>query len=113
MKYYIKHILLIALTLFFTLSLVEWFLELKAATWAIDDIPYITTDGLRTFKPNVDTIVTGGAFVPIHVKTNSEGYASPDYQVVAKPNTERIVFLGNSFTRGFEVDYDKNNHNIK
>ncbi len=107
MRYLIKQVLLVGLTFLITLQAVEWLLEIKARGWAIDDIPYVVNDGLRTFKPNVDTVVTGGAFVPIHVKTNTEGYASPNYQVMAEPKTERIVFLGNSFTRGFEVDYDK------
>ncbi len=107
MKYFIKQVFLIGLTFAITLQVVEWFLEIKANQWVIDDIPYVVKDGLRTFKPDIDTVVTGGAFAPIHVKTNSEGYASPNYKVTAEPKTERIIFLGNSFTRGFEVDHNK------
>lgn len=93
--------------LFLTLVAIEGLLRLQSGLRRIDDIPYITVDGLRVFTPNVDTIVTGGAFTPIHVRTNAEGYASPDYPVVASTSTKRVAFLGNSFTRGFEVDCDK------
>ncbi len=86
---------------------IEYLLRVSANVRKIDDIPYVTVNGLRVFIPNQDRIVTGGAFVPIHVKTNSEGYASPEYAVPKPANTKRVVILGNSFTRGFEVDYDQ------
>lgn len=86
---------------------VEGLLRLEKGLRRIDDIPYIVVNGLTVFTPNVDTIVTGGAFTPIHVKTNKEGFASPDYPLVASSSINRIIFLGNSFTRGFDVDYNK------
>jgi len=104
----LKRVVGIGMQLFFTacmfllaLLVIEGLLRLQSGLRRIDDIPYITEDGLRIFTPNVDTIVTGGAFTPIHVRTNGEGYASPDYSVVAPSSTKRVVFLGNSFTRGF------------
>ena len=82
---------------------VEGLLRLEKGLRRIDDIPYIVVNGLTVFTPNVDTIVTGGAFTPIHVKTNKEGFASPDYPLVASSSINRIIFLGNSFTRGLTL----------
>ncbi len=106
-NYALKQAVLICCALVIMLAVVERLLRLMNGLRRVDDIPYTLVDGLRVFTPNADTIVTGGAFIPIHVKTNAEGYASPDYPVAAASGTIRIAFLGNSFTRGFEVDYDK------
>ncbi len=106
-KYWLEQGILSVLALGVLLVGVEWLLRVSVGLRKIDDIPYTTVDKLRVFTPNVDTIVTGGGFVPIHVKTNAEGYASPEYPVEKSSTTVRVAILGNSFTRGFEVDYDK------
>ncbi len=105
--YILKQAALTALCFALMLFAAEGLLRLQKGSARVDDIPYIQVNGLRVFTPNEDTIVTGGAFTPIHVKTNRDGYASPDYPVARTQGSVRIAVMGNSFTRGFEVDYDK------
>lgn len=85
----------------------EFLLQLKLRVGKTDDLLVTLPNGFRLMRPNVDTVLLGGANSPVHVKTNNEGFASPEYSIVTPTNTKRIAFLGNSFTKGFEVDYDK------
>lgn len=106
-RYYLQQLLFIGLAGIGLLFLVEGALRFIHRSGGEDDLGVVSPSGLNLLQPNIDTVVMGGANVPVRVKTNTEGFASPEYPVEKTPGTTRIAFLGNSFTKGFEVDYDK------
>jgi hypothetical protein len=102
-----RQCLLYLLSFAVILLVAEGLLRIKANTQHIDDIVYIKRDGLVFMEPNSDQVVSGGNFKPIHVVTNSDGFATPNTTLIPPTGTVRIAFMGNSFTKGFEVDYTK------
>ncbi len=104
---YVHHIALSLLFLSLLLLGIEGLLRLKVGTAHIDDIGYIKKNGLVFLEPNADRVVTGGNFQPIHVVTNEDGFPTRNTTLTTPTGTIRIAFMGNSFTKGFEVDYTK------
>lgn len=59
------------------------------------------------YLPNLDEWRVAEAKDPIHFKTNEVGFAGPSFETAPTPGVARIVSLGDSFTAGAEVDFDK------
>ncbi len=89
------------------LGVVEGALRLKSRWGEQRGYRVTQPNGLVTLEPALDTLIRGSTGELIHFKTNHEGFASENHAVVAATGTKRIAFLGNSFTQGTDVDYEK------
>lgn len=89
------------------LGFFELLLRVEKKAVSSTDLSVQSPSGLTVMKPNLDTAYLSEENSLIHVHTNAEGFATLEYPVVAPSNTTRIAFLGNSFTKGFEVDNNK------
>ena len=106
-KYLFSQLLLTVMVIILLFALVEGLFRLQYQIAIGDSLKITLPDGLRVLQPNLDTRVIGDAGTPIHVRTNSDGFATGEHSIVAPAHTYRIVFIGSSFTQGFQVDYDK------
>lgn len=100
-----KTILLIA-----TLSVTFLLLEIGIRVWDPNGSIRLYQDDSyvgRIYKANIDTMVVADDGSRAHLITNSHGFIGEEVSKEKPKNVIRIANLGDSFTSGHDVDYDK------
>lgn len=107
LKILIKYLLLISLGILIALASLEMGLRIigvQPATYLRKFSQYHEKIGWVK-KPDVEGYFQRGD-VKIHEKLNSKGLRSPEYGYEKPANTYRILFLGDSFTEGYDVEFE-------
>ncbi|MBL7960944.1 SGNH/GDSL hydrolase family protein [bacterium] len=106
-KLFGKYLSLIGFGIIFSLFLLEVGLRtigVQPATYLRKFSQYHDVLGWEK-KPDVEGYFQRGD-VKIHEKLNSKGLRSTDYGYDKPENTYRILFLGDSFTEGYDVEFE-------
>lgn len=77
---------------------------LRQSSTLIEDDPYI----VKKHKENLDLRIAADTEKLSHIRTNSYGFIGDEWEMKKDATTSRIANLGDSFTAGHDVDYDKN-----
>lgn len=106
-KSFAKYSLLVCLGVLFAFLLLEIGLRaigIQPATYLRKFSEYHESLGWAK-KPNISGYFQRGD-VRIHETMNSKGLRSPEYAYTKPQNTFRILFLGDSFTEGYDVEFE-------
>lgn len=77
---------------------------LRQASTIIQDDSHI----VKRHKENLDLRIAADTEKLSHIRTNDHGFIGDEWEIEKDATTLRIANLGDSFTAGHDVDYDKN-----
>src|SRR3989344_299551 len=99
----------LAVTIILTLALLEWAARFYLAHYQASDVKERDALVGETYKKNLDMdIPIEGNNGFVRLITNKYGFVGPNWPENKEPRSVRITSLGDSFTAGVNVPYEKN-----
>ncbi len=103
-----KNILTLTVAILVSLVVIEGMLRMFEKVNSFQ-LTTVSKEGMIIYKPNLDRYnFTNETGKTVHVKINSLGFNSENFNEAKASGTIRIAVLGDSFTAAIGVDYDKN-----